>query len=225
MPKLLAISDWDHCLFRTEEFWQAVTDLLERHYGNSHGIMADQFRAERLDRSPGGPGRVAEGEGYDFFLHLSQHGIDPDEAEKAIMDELSVDQWLYPGTTELIANLRRRGYTFVIETTGAVHFQALKIACAANLPTDIPTRAMPGNKGQVLRQEWNQAGRIIHRDIAYTHVLLIDDSAGTFEALGEHPGLTAIQITGREKNPEPSPLNWVHKVKDLSEIPALLRQP
>ena len=225
MPKLLAISDWDHCLFRTEGFWQAVSDLLERHYGNSHGVMADQFRAERLDRSPSGPGRVAGGEGYDFFLHLEQHGIDPDEAEKAIMQDLSGDRWLYSGATDLISELRHHGYTFVVETTGATRFQALKIACATNLPTDIPVRAMPGNKGQVLRQEWEQAGGIIHRDIAYTHVLLLDDSADTFEVLGEHPGLTAIQVIGREKNPEPSPLDWVHKVKDLSEIPALLRQP
>lgn len=223
MPKLLAISDWDHCLFRTEEFWIAITELLERHYGQSHGIMADQFRAERLDRSPDGPGRLANGEGYDFFLHLSQHGVNPDEAEKAILTELSGNKWLYPGAVELISALRIRGYTFVIETTGAKRFQALKIASATNLPADIPVRAMPGNKGQVLRQEWDEAGGIIHRDTPYSRVVVIDNSAATFEALGQHSGLTAIQVTGREKDPEPSPLEWVRKVRDLTEIPDLLK--
>jgi len=221
MDKLLAVLDLDHCIFQSEEFWHDVTDLLEQHYGAA-GIAAAKFRAERLDRRPDGPGRVAGGEGYDFFAHLSRYGVDPATAEHAIARALKGDQWLYPSAVELIDYLRDHGYTVVIETTGADRFQRLKIACAANLPGGIPVRAFPENKGEVLRREWEAAGGIVHRGIPYAHVLLVDNSAGTFTALGEHPGLTAVQVTGREKNPEPSLLPWVHKVTELSQISALI---
>ncbi|HEY2004468.1 MAG TPA: hypothetical protein VGH44_05145 [Candidatus Saccharimonadia bacterium] len=221
MNNLLAILDLDHCIFQSEAFWLNVTELLERHYGVT-GITAAKFRTERLDRRPGGPGRVAGGEGYDFFAHLSQHGVDSAAAEHQIIQSLRGNRWLYPGSVKLISYLRDHGYTIVIETTGADRFQQLKVACAANLPSDIPVRAFPDNKGDLLRREWESAGGIVHHGTSYAHVLVIDNSATTFAALGQHPGLTAVQIVGREKSPEPSPLPWVHKVTTLSEIPPLI---
>jgi hypothetical protein len=221
VPSLLALIDLDHTLFKTEEFWEAVTELLGRRFG----IPVAQFRAGRLDRSPSGPGRTARGEGYDFFVHLGLYGVDPDEAETAIIAELGPDanqrnRWLNPGALTLIEYLRNCSFQPVIKTTGAHRFQMLKVHCAGL--ADIPVETLEGNKGEDFASAQDESDVFVYQGVLFKLVVFIDDSDATFEALDDRPGLICVQILGSPKHPRVSPYDWVHKVQTLEEIPPLI---
>ena len=226
--RLLALIDLDHTLFQTEEFWEAVTELMGRKFPAK--VTAQQLREERLDRRPEGPGRTAAGEGYDFFVHIGTHGIDPDEAEAAILAEFggrpvdlarhSGGRWLNPGALDLLKYLSDHHYHMVVKTTGARRFQMLKYRCTG-LPASIQIEALEGNKGADEAARWDAAGGFTYDGKHFDAVAFIDDSGATFKAVGERHGLLAFHVQGSPKHPGPGP-EWATPVNTLDQIPAML---
>jgi beta-phosphoglucomutase-like phosphatase (HAD superfamily) len=216
----IAILDFDHTLFRSEDYWKATLVVVNRAFG----IEAEQLDAERQDRRPGAAGRLASGEGYDLLAHLEAHGVEPSLARATLLKELRGKEWLYPGTTELLAELKRLGFEVTILTVGSSPFQELKRDCCQNLSPELPFTTVGYNKGTYLATHWPAPNHLSLGGRVYTEALVVDDAADTFEALGERPDLIAIQLVNRPKYPHASPLPWVQTVHELIEIAPMIKR-
>jgi hypothetical protein len=218
----LAVIDFDHTLFMTEEFWTAAIEATVRLFGTEYGVTVDRLEAERGDRRPGSLGRVAGGEGYDFFTHLSDgYGIDPAVARAKLTEALCGGSWLYPYARELIQHLQSRGYAVVITTVGVTDFQYFKLDCVPGLyELADDFLVLSFNKGDMTRYSldgfMDMPGDLVSR------IVLICDSPATFEAVGNHANLLAIQVVGRPKNPRAIPAEGVHGITGLEQAPALI---
>ncbi|HUD11774.1 MAG TPA: hypothetical protein VMS08_05155 [Candidatus Saccharimonadia bacterium] len=218
----LALIDYDHSLFMTEKFWEAAVEAVVRLFGDEYDITAGYLEAERSDRRPGSPGRVAGGEGYDLFAHLRDgYGINPQMARAKLIKELLGGSWLYPHAQELIQHLKLRGYKVLVVTVGVTDFQWFKLDCVPGfeklLDGFLP---IPYNKGYLAQYVCD--GFADFPGDPVTKIVLVCDSPSTFEAVGDYRHLLGIQLVGRPKNPTATTAVWVHGITGLEQAPALI---
>jgi len=152
--------DLDYTAFATDKFfYEAVVPLLARTYPDL--IQAESFIADMAKF------RVTHGPAvsYNLFDQTSQLGLDIDEVERLILDDLgSSDAYLLPGVKEFVALQRQKNHDLQLISIGGDRFQKLKVACS------------PALAGLDLHVIMEPKGAFIAQTFAHRRGFMIDDT-------------------------------------------------
>lgn len=196
----LFLLDFDRTIFDTKRFSTDIMHALQAKY-SLDPIEFERTYTDYFDPETGG---------YDPHAHHNKLlGITPDELDSVVSHSLSGRDYRFPDAASWMDDRDYSRDDCVIITMGRPRYQALKFAHCSGI-VHIEKIVMPRNKGIAVRNHLHhipQTPDLSILDGEYEQILLIDDSADTFTALGDEPKITGIRLcrAGEKYSQIPSP--------------------
>lgn len=124
--ELSIIIDIDKVVFRTSQFIFDVSRLIAEKYNINQELFNIQI-----------PTYYKKGEGnlrlYDFFDHIKNLGLNPDDVEATIINSFINKDYSYPDVRQFLNFLQTKSNNITLLTYGETRFQKLKHTCAPTL--------------------------------------------------------------------------------------------
>jgi FMN phosphatase YigB (HAD superfamily) len=202
----LYILDLDRTIFDTHRFFAAVRNAI---------ITEHQLDPGEFDRTM--PSFTDPESGYDAHKHytsLTNRG--PDQLDELIQHKLHGQDFAYADATTWIKARNPRRDDVVILTTGIIRYQKLKFHHAP-ITRELHKVIVATNKGAIIRRHLHERVGEYNLDFLdqpYSDIMLIDDSAGTFTALGPGTSIIGVRICrpGEKYSNHPTPPHVRHIV-------------